>query len=308
MPPEATIVVDSIAAAADDSAQTTPPFASAAPLGGVTVDDPLPVQTDAASDPLTAETAVRYAFQHWLLIDLDKNLRASLIENGESNVDVIDAGLHDARPILEFGRIRVETVQFVAADRAEVTFHVQWQDGPSPYFPDLMSGDALMQGGTWRVSGHTLCLLAFGSGQDCAGANTPTPTPAQALVLLGAPLQFRWLGGDGPVNGVAVPGASQWDGTGTGQFSISTEVLAGVAALDPADADVLLATRRYLGPDSAAYPIGGRPGRSIENGNNVSLVYIRPDDIVVRIDASGLTAGQVAEIAFALAPASVPST
>jgi hypothetical protein len=302
-PTEATVVLESVAAVPGDTTQP----ATAGPLGGVTINDPLPPQPDAATDPVSAETAVRFAYQHWILVDLDKNLRASLIENGESNVDVIDAGLQEARSIIEFGRIQVETVHFLAADRADVTFHVQWQDGPSPYFPDLIAGTALFQGGTWRISGHTLCLLAFGSGQDCAGSDTPVPTPAAALVLLGAPVQFAWLGDTGPRNGVSVPGMSQWDGAGAGRFSISTEVLAGVAALEPADADALLTTRRYLGPGSRSFPIGGRTGRIIENGSDVTLVYIRPDDIVVRIDAGGLTASQVAALAFALAPASLPS-
>ena len=298
-------VADSIAASPSDN--TTAP-GTTLPLGGVTIDDPLPAQTDAAIDPVTAEAAVRYAYQHWILVDLDKNLRASLIENGELNVDVIDSGLHEARPIIEFGRIQVETVQFLAADRADVTFHVQWQGGPSPYFPDLMSGSALLQNGTWRISGHTLCLLAFGSGQDCAGSATPVPTPATALVLLDAPTPFTWVGGGAQRDVVVVPGSSNWDGATAGSFSITTEVLAGVAALEPADADALLSTRRYLGADSQAYPIGGRTGRIFEDGNQVSLVYIRPDDIVVRIDGSGLTVTQVASLAFALAPTTLPSS
>jgi len=297
-------VPDSIAAAATEA--TTQPDITL-PLGGVSIDDPLPVQTDAATDPMTAEVAVRYAYQHWILVDLEKNLRASLIENGETNVDVIDSGLQQARSIIEFGRIQVETVQFLAVDRADVTFRVQWQDGPSPYFPDLMSGTAIMQDGTWRISGHTLCLLAFGSGQDCAGADTPVPTPAQALVLLGVPPGFTWSDDPGQRNVVSVPGVGQWVGAGTGRFSIDTEVLGGVAALGPADADALLSTRRYLGSNSVSYPIGGRTGRIVANGNEVMLVYIRPDDIVVRIDASGLTPSQVASVAFALAPTTLPS-
>ena len=305
---EATIVVDSIAATAqDDATQATSQPGNTLPLGGVSIDDPLPAQTDAATDPVTAEAAVRYAYQHWILVDLDKHLRASLIENGESNVEVTDSGIQQARSIIEFGRIQVETVQFLAADRADVSFYVQWQDGPSPYFPDLMSGTALMQGGTWRISGRTLCLLAFGSGQDCAGSVTPTPTPAAALILLGAPPRFTWLGDTGPRNGVSVPGTSQWDGDGIGRFSVSTEVLAGVAALDADAADALLSTRRYLGADSSSYPIGGGTARIIEDGVDVALVYIRTDDIVVRIDAVGLTASEVAALAFALAPTTVPS-
>ncbi len=170
-----------------------------------------------------------------------------------------------------------------------------------------MTGAALMQAGTWRISGRTLCLLAFGSGQDCAGSDTPVPTPADALVLLGVRPQFTWLDDSSPRNVVRVPGVGQWEGTATGWFSITTEVLAGVAALDAADADALLSTRRYLGASSASYPIGGRTGRIIGDGVEVHLVYIRPDDIVVRIDAVGLTASEVASLAFALAPTSWPA-
>lgn len=269
-------------------------------LGGVTIDDPLPPQADAAADPAVAEVAVRYAYQHWLLVDLDKDLRASIVENGEANVDVIHQGLQDARGIVEFGRLHVVSVVFVAADRAEVTFDVTWQDGPSPYFPDRMTGTAIFVDGSWRITGRTLCVLAFGSGQDCAGGDANLPDPADALELLQPPDGLVW-DGPGRADTVAVPGQGSWHGQDNTTFMVSTEVLEGISNLAPEDGADVLSSSRFLNADGISFSVGGRPGLVVQNGQSVQLVYIRPDDIVVTITANGMTLNQVGALAFALA-------
>lgn len=273
------------------------------PLGGVTIDDPLPPQADAAADPAAAETAVRYAYQHWLLVDLDKDLRAKLVENGEANVDIIDQGLQDARGILEFGRLHVVTVVFTAADRAEVTFDVTWQDGPSPYFPDRMTGTALFVDGSWRITGRTLCVLAFGSGQDCTGGNADLPDPADALELLHPPEGLVWDGGGPRANTVTVPGQGSWHGPNSSSFVVSTQVLEGISTLAPEDGADVLSSGRFLNADGVSFSIGGRPGLVVQDGQSVQLVYIRPDDVVVTISAFGMTLTQVGNLAFSLVPA-----
>ena len=273
------------------------------PLGGVTIDDPLPPQLDAAADPAAAEVAVRYAYQHWLLVDLDKDLRAQLVENGEANVDIIDQGLQDARGIIEFGRLHVATVVFTAADRAEVTFDVTWQDGPSPYFPDRMTGTALFVDGTWRITGRTLCVLAFGSGQNCTGGDVDLPDPADALELLHPPDGLVWDGGGPRANTVSVPGQGSWHGPNGSSFVVSTEIIEGISTLAPEDGEDVLSSGRFLNADGVSFSVGGRPGLVVQNGQAVQLVYIRPDDVVVTISASGMTLNQVGSLAFSLVTA-----
>lgn len=293
-------VIPTIATDATDPPPDSTTTVEGGPLGGVTIDDPLPPQADAAADPVVAEAAVRYAYQHWLLVDLDKDLRAKLVENGEVNVDVIDQGLQDARGIIEFGRLHVASVTFTAADRAEVTFDVTWQDGPSPYFPDRMTGTAIYIDGTWRITGRTLCVLAFGSGQDCAGGDANLPDPAAALELLHPPDGLVWDGG-GKANTVAVPGQGSWHGPNGSSFVVSTKVIAGISNLAPEDGEEVLSSSQFLNADGISFSVGGRPGLVVQNGQSVQLVYIRPDDIVVTISANGMTLNQVGALAFSLA-------
>lgn len=269
------------------------------PLGGVTIDDPLPPQADAAADPVVAEAAVRYAYQHWLLVDLDKDLRAKLVENGEANADAIHQGLQEARPIIEFGRLHVVAVVFTAADRAEVTFDVTWQDGPSPIFPDRMTGTAIFVDGTWRITGRTLCVLAFGTGQDCAGGDDDLPEPATALELLHPPDGLVWDGG-GRANTIVVPGQGSWQGPNGSSFVVSTKVIAGISNLAPEDGEDVLSSSQFLNADGVSFSVGGRPGLVVQDGQSVQLVYIRPDDVVVTISAFGMTLNQVGSLAFAL--------
>jgi hypothetical protein len=79
--------------------------------GRVTINDPLPTQLDGETDPAAAEIAVRYAYQHWILIDLDKDLRAKLVEQGEQNRDGLEAGLAAARSIADQARFAIDAVR-----------------------------------------------------------------------------------------------------------------------------------------------------------------------------------------------------
>jgi len=207
----------------------------------------------------------------------------------------------------------------------------------SSYFPNEVSGGAIFADGSWRIDRHTLCMLAFAAGQDCAGNLTNLPTPAAALVATVVPDGYAPAapgGTSGPVPGVPViappptvptadssastsdaipvPGIVLWaDGTGTGTgttwFSISTQVLRGVSELTPDDLTVAMASARFGGPTAAAVTIGGRPGRLLSAGvgqsPSVRLTVVRADDVVVTISAMGLTAERVESIEAGLRPA-----
>lgn len=289
-----------------DSGPSTAPADPSQPLGGVTIDDPMPPQADALTDPAVADAAVRYAYQHWLLVDFDKDRRALLIENGERNRDVIDEGLKAARSIIEHGRIAVDEVTLTDAEHAVVAFRVQWQDRPSPYFPKPMTGDAVYVDGTWRIASGTLCLLAFGAGQDCAGAGAQNPTPPEALVLVATPPGFEWAGPPSPVHAIVIPGSGTWvDTRQQGHLTISADALAGVAALGPEDADLVLQTGRFAGEGGEPHSVAGMPARVIRDGTTVTLAYIRADDVVVVIRSEGVALEQVFALPGALIPAEI---
>ncbi len=304
-----TAVSDTTDADAVDSATSTP---STEPLGGVTIDDPLPVQVDAATDPVAAEVAVRFAYQHWLLVDLDPTLRGTLLENGEANAQQIDAKLQDLRGTIEFGRIHVETVAFTDVEHAAVTFRITWQDGPSPIFPNEMTGAAVFQNGTWRVAGTTLCVLAFGVNTGCSATEAPNPTAPDALAVITVPGGITWQGLPGSDDVVNVGGAgglwavSSEDGTifvDDGLLQVSAQALVGVSALGGADLDAVLDHGSFGGPDSEPADIGGRPGRVQVDGAAVAVVVIRADDTVVRAWSQGLTVEEVVAAVASMVPA-----
>jgi hypothetical protein len=276
------------------------------PLGGVTGLDPLPDQTDAATDPASAEAGVRYAYEHWLLLDLDPEVRGRVVENGEANAAELQQRLEEVRSIIEFGRIHVQSVAFGDADHATVTFRITWYDDPSPIFPNEMTGAAVLQGGSWRIATRTLCLLAFGIGTDCASSDTP-PTPPAALRVTDVPGGLQWFGSpdaDGVVNVNGTSGI--WLETESPDrvwLNVWVQVLVGISAVEGADLDALLLQPRYGGPDSIAIDVPGVRGRFVEADGHVQVVVIRADDSVVRASAAGLTVDDVVDALASMVPA-----
>lgn len=276
--------------------------------GDVRTDDPLPEQTDAITDPDLAEIAVRYAYQHWILIDLDKDLRGRLVENGEENADRIAETMEANRGLISCARIPVNLVQFTDAEHALVKFDMNCGSGRSGYFPNELSGSAIYQNGTWRITGKTLCLLAFGSGLDCSRLASDDVVSPAAFELNVVPNGYSWTGG--PVANVfATDSTGFWQDAATGQtLSISAEELAGVSGLDATDADFVLSSPRFMTAGGAALLVGDRPGRAEQIGTSASLAYLRADDVIVHIWASDSTVAQLVAVATAVTPTdAVPS-
>lgn len=280
---------------------STPPVTVV--LGGVTVDDPLPPQADAATDPAIAEDAVRYAYRHWILVDLDPALRGRLIENGDASADRIAEGFEAARSIAEYARIEVDTVTFPEPDRAQLTFRIRWQDNASPYFPNPLVGEAVFRDGTWRVSRRVLCLLAIGSGQDCA-AEGPNPTSPSAFTAPGIPVGYTWAGTTEPDGAVSTEGfIALW--MGPGQVMISARSIVGASKVDPADIGQLLqAAGRFGVVAPTPVEVGTFPGVITTTSRSVHLTFLRDDDVIVdvQLDGGGLTADDALAIATSLEP------
>jgi hypothetical protein len=167
------------------------------PSSDVSVDDPVPVQIDAVADLAGADAGVRFAYTHWILVDLDADVRARLVENGDALRDSLAQGFADNRAITEHARFAVDTVRFVDGYTARVEFRILWQGNPSPYFPDPLVGSAVFVDGSWRVGSDTVCRLAIGSGASCSpDPAVVDPTPPEALQATTLPGDVEWLGFD----------------------------------------------------------------------------------------------------------------
>ena len=253
---------------------------------GVSVDDPFPPQADGLTDPAVADAAIRWAYQHWILIDLDPATRARIVENGEQNTANLERGIADARGTIDGAGMAVDEVRLTGVDTAAVVFRARWQGGPSPIFPDPITGTAVFQNGSWRIGTHTLCLLALGIGQSCE-PTAPLLAPA-AFRAREIPLGFTWVG-DAEFEGIVpVPGGGYWmasaalieEQPGGVGLSLTFEVIPGYAALTDDDIEVLLRARGGAG-DRVPIEIGDARGWMDAQPGFTNIVLIRPDDVLV---------------------------
>ncbi|MCU1397604.1 MAG: hypothetical protein JWN62_713 [Acidimicrobiales bacterium] len=279
---------------------------------GVTIDDPLPPEVD-ATDPAAAEVAIRYAYSHWILVDLDKTLRGTLVENGEQNADNLDNRLHGLRDQIAFAGFAVQSIVFDDTTHAEVVFQVQWHDGPSPIFPYPLPGTAVFQNGTWRISGRSLCVLAISFGQGCNTTDPTNPVPTSALQVLDIPPGYTVMntmqGGPTnpsvpplPLDALPVPGSISLVSGPTMSMYINAEVLSGSWKLSDDDAQIVLDAQHYGVVNGSAVSIDGRPGRASTGPDGSHLAYIRADDVIVTLNATGLSITQLIAIAGGLQP------
>jgi hypothetical protein len=306
------------ASPADESQDTAPPSSpdsSEAPTTSAGegqpfafADDPLPPQADAVTDPVIAEAAVRYAYEHWILLDLDPELRSRIVQDGEINTDAIEAGLEGARGIIDGAGFSLETVSFTDAEHAVVLYRVWYRGNPSPIFPKPMTGDAIFQNGTWRLGGRTLCLLAFGAGLDCSGVNGDNPTSPTALRPTTVPEGYEWsVGGDQP-DVVRVDGFGSWR-SGGDDLTVRAEAMVGISALTPWDADAVLRTPHFnIGEEGTTSDVDGAPALVVDRREGSALAVIRRDDVALTFQSTVLTSEELIAFARTFAPTMASGT
>jgi len=265
---------------------------------GISLDDPLPPQPDANSDPAGAEVAVRFAYEHWILVDLDAELRGSLLEGGEARATEMAAGLQRQRQALLGATISVEGLSFDGAEHARVTFWVNWYGTPSPYFQGVQTGDALLVDGSWRVSASTVCRLALTSGFACPLLDQDAyPTPPDALRVMAVPPGLHWTGPadlpDTIVLGAGPGPANEWVGDGEAWMSVWIVPRPGVSLLPAGEQDDLLLA--VIGGTGIATTIGGRPARYVvstelqpDNATEYFIATFRADDVLVQAMVSNV--------------------
>jgi hypothetical protein len=268
----------------------------------VKIDDPFPPQVDGATNAAAAEIAIRYAFQHWMLVDLNKDIRAKLVERGEVNRDALDAGLKAARAATDPVTIPIDAVRVTGPTTAYVDFRVLVNKAPSPNFPSPITGTALLENGSWRVAGTVVCHLALGAIDNCGAVQARNPTSPTTLVLSYVP---EGIVGQPPGSRleIGVPGGGGWSSAfGRKTLGVLAQTSVGLSGLARAEAASLLASGRFGVADGQPTEVAGRPALYTEDADGVKLIAIRSDDVVVTLKGVGLTLDQLTQVAEGLEP------
>ena len=285
-----------------------------ADLDWVAASDPFPAQADAAADPTVATIAITWAYRHWILLDLDPEVRARIIENGEANTDRIEATMQQVEGTIRDAGFEVDAVELTGVDSAQVRFRITWQGGPSPIFPDPMVGTAVFRDDSWRVGGRTLCLLTIGIGQECSAEKRLAP---EAYRVTGVPAgvdrepEYDDTGLEVvvPFDVVRVPGRATWWPEGSPpdfaeagpSLSIETLVLPDVATLT-ADDLAVVARARWGSDGGSIVEVAGGRGLTEARAGFARVLVVRPDDVVVNVTSSTLTIDELAAIVLGLEP------
>jgi hypothetical protein len=268
----------------------------------VAATDPLPPQPDGAASASGADVAIRYAFQHWMLVDLDKSLRAQLVERGELHADLLDAGIKAARAATDRVTIPVDAVRVTGPTTAYVDFRVLVNNAPAPSFPTPITGTALLENGSWRVAGTLVCLLALGAIQDCGAVQARNPVSPTTLVLsfvpegiLGRPAGSRLE--------IGVPGGGGWSSAfGRKTLGVLAQTSVGLSGLAREEAASILSSGRFGVANGQPTEVAGRPAIYSEGAESNQLVMIRNDDVVVTVKGVGLSIEQLTLVAEGLTP------
>jgi hypothetical protein len=172
-----------------------------------------------------------------------------------------------------------------------------------------LTGAAVFADGTWRVGTATMCQLALGAQQACR-AEPGDPEPAAALVASAFPLELvRQDAQSGGPDEIVVPPVGQvtqavWAATGARRATLTVTVRHVRGLARGGDPDAAFRTGGFTGDDAEVVAVAGDPGRLVRmvgagtgGGGFVRLRWVRPDDVVVDVEADGLTADEV--LAFA---------
>lgn len=293
--------------------------ASGAPdedLDRVFASDPFPAQADAAADPEVATEAIVWAYRHWILLDLDPEIRARILENGEANSDRIEETMRAVEGTIRDAGFEVDQVDLTGVDTAQVRFRITWQGRPSPIFPEPMTGTAVYRDGSWRVGGRTLCLLTIGVGQECGAQERLAPMAYRVADLpVGAERMPEYDDQGMPVppsvddDVVVVPGYATWWPEGSMPYVGEAGPLLDIRTLWVPDAaslseeDLAVLVRARWGDDGGPIvEIAGGRGRAESSAGWARVLVVRPDDALVDVSSSELPVDELAAIVLSLEP------
>jgi hypothetical protein len=135
----------------------------------------------AASNRHGAEGEIAYAFGHFFDPALTADERAALIQGSAEMRAFLDRAFAAHAAEVAAGAIVVDDVT-VHESTADVSFHALVGGRESPVNPGQISGTAVLESGTWKISRTTFCTLSANGGEPCP------PRFEEALRTLGVDL------------------------------------------------------------------------------------------------------------------------
>ena len=123
--------------------------------------------TTSATRVVGIEDSIRYAFGHFFDPQLSDDQRLALIQgSGAQRAFILDTfNLHKTEAA--GGSIVVDKVTLRSSTTADVSFRAFVNGRVSPANPGELSGTAVLENGTWKISWETFCRLSSHDGAPC---------------------------------------------------------------------------------------------------------------------------------------------
>ncbi len=128
------------------------------------------------ADQRDAEIGIQHAY--WSLLSRNAEERYAAREFDGTTREQADEGYARYKDTADQAELRIQRVNFVASDRANVVYRIYYGGAPSPIITDPQNGAAVLVEGQWRIAASTTCQLATYIGQQCAAfADKPVQPP-----------------------------------------------------------------------------------------------------------------------------------
>jgi hypothetical protein len=128
------------------------------------------------ADQRDAEIGIQHAY--WSLLSRNAEERYAAREFDGTTREQADEGYARYKDTADQAELRIQRVNFVAPDRANVVYRIYYGGAPSPIITDPQNGAAVLVDGQWRIAASTTCQLATYVGQQCAAfADKPVQPP-----------------------------------------------------------------------------------------------------------------------------------
>ncbi len=118
------------------------------------------------ADQRDAEIGIQHAY--WALLSRNADERYAAREPDGTTREQADEGYTRYKDTADQAELRIQRVDFVAPDRANVVYSIYYGGAPSPIITDPQNGAAVLVDGKWRIAAATTCQLATYVGQQCA--------------------------------------------------------------------------------------------------------------------------------------------
>lgn len=127
------------------------------------------------AEQMRGELEIQRAY--WALLSTDPQERFDAREPDGTTIEQMNAAFEQYKEMANQAELRVQRVQFLAADRATLVYRIYYGGSPSPIITEPQSGEAVLVEGSWRIAASTTCQLAALVAIQCQGQEGTTPVP-----------------------------------------------------------------------------------------------------------------------------------